>query len=160
MCQEAQARIMTLQQAVGRQPGVTGQLNSLINNDLRIVAQLFISAQQMCNTVDVRSDNEVTDLKDELVQVKQQLEKVEQQLVEVEEHFQMTQRRLADTESMLIDAERRQQESDAGFTSYAEDLRKELTTKEEIIEVSLVLLHRHNFCANIFYRIFAEIFGF
>ena len=134
MCQEAQARIMTLQQAVGRQPGVTGQLNSLINNDLRIVAQLFISAQHMCNTVDIRSDHEVTDLKEELVQVKQQLAQVEQQLTDVEVQLQTAQRRLADAESLVIEAERTQQESDAGFASYVEGLKKELSSKEEIIE--------------------------
>ena len=122
MCQEAQDRIMTLQQAVGRQPGVTGQLNALINNDLRVVGQLFITAQHMCNTIDTRHINDLSKAKGENLELEQQIQTIS--------------RRLAEAESTVIELERIQQESDAGFTSYVEGLKAELAEKDKEIEVS------------------------
>lgn len=56
LCKDAQGRVQALSQAIGRQPGMPGSLTDLLNNDLRVIAQQFITTTYYCRMLEKKID--------------------------------------------------------------------------------------------------------
>lgn len=56
VCTESQGRVQALTQAIGRQPGMPGSLSDLLNNDLRGLAQQFITTTHYCHLLEKKID--------------------------------------------------------------------------------------------------------
>ncbi|ROW17210.1 hypothetical protein VPNG_01165 [Cytospora leucostoma] len=52
VCTDSQGRVQALTQAIGRQPGMPGSLSDLLNNDLRGLAQQFITTTHYCHLLE------------------------------------------------------------------------------------------------------------
>lgn len=52
LCTESQGRVQALSQAIGRQPGMPCSLQDLLNNDLRGLAQQFVTTAHYCHLLD------------------------------------------------------------------------------------------------------------
>lgn len=52
LCTESQGRVQALSQAIGRQPGMPGSLQDLLNNDLRGLAQQFVTTAHYCHLLE------------------------------------------------------------------------------------------------------------
>ncbi|KAF3766066.1 hypothetical protein M406DRAFT_68448 [Cryphonectria parasitica EP155] len=60
ICKDSQARVQALSQAIGRQPGMPASLGDLLNNDLRNIAQQFVTTMYHCHVLE-RKVEELTD---------------------------------------------------------------------------------------------------
>lgn len=56
ICKDTQVRIQALGQAIARQPGVTSSLTDLMSNDLRHIAQQFVSTSFHCRMLEKKLD--------------------------------------------------------------------------------------------------------
>ncbi|KAJ9133537.1 hypothetical protein NKR23_g10717 [Pleurostoma richardsiae] len=119
LCQDAQARILALQQAVARQPGVTSQLHDMIGNDLRTIAHLFVSSQHLANQTHAQHQDEIATLHGEIAGLRKELD--------------ASRVALAKTQEELATCNHDSEEMQTGFTSYLEELKQEMKTMQEKI---------------------------
>ncbi|KUI67831.1 hypothetical protein VM1G_03488 [Cytospora mali] len=52
LCTDSQSRVQALSQAIGRQPGIPGNLQDLLNNDMRGLAQQFVTTARYCHLLE------------------------------------------------------------------------------------------------------------
>lgn len=135
ICNETQARVQALGQAIGRQPGMPGSLTELLNNDMRVIAQQFAStayhARMIEKKLQERGRVQLQERESELKHLKTKLQNSQDRVRKLEES-------LHSTEEGYATADKRRKVELEKKAEKIQNQKRRIKEQQDQIDVSLV----------------------
>lgn len=162
ICKDAQVRIQALGQAINRQPGVPGSLTDLVGNDLRSIAQQFVSTSFHCRMLEKKLEERAQADSQELLAVNAahgvEVSSFRRKLQVSQERIARLEQDLRDIESSHSNADKRRKVELEKKTEKINNQKRRIKEQQDQIEVKFALsLNLYTSPANL--SLLAEVEG-
>lgn len=141
ICKETQARIQALGQAIARQPGVPGSLTDLMGNDLRHIAQQFVSISFHCRMLENKLEERAQAASQERVAINVshgvELSSFRRKIQVSQERISRLEQELHDLESSYGNADKRRKTELEKKTEKINNQKRRIKEQQDQIEVSV-----------------------
>lgn len=144
ICKDTQARIQALGQAIARQPGVPGSLTDLVGNDLRHIAQQFVSISFHSRMLEKKLEDRSQAVAQERIAVNVshgvELNSFRRKIQVSQERISRLEQELHDLESGHNNADKRRKAELEKKTEKINNQKRRIKEQQDQIEVSFALL--------------------